>query len=162
MTQAIRDLLVWWHPFFKLTVWLTTDSPLSSFWSNSPGTAISPKAPHLSNTEMNITHYFLKWPIIFRVFSTLLKISTFLASKVEFWVRSSQMSLTDTLSREANAQNRILLSYVLGIGFSGECIAKTHLPWPYSKLDQVVILNKVENNRPYSKYDRKIIGHFKK
>ncbi len=27
---------------------------------------------------------------------------------------------------------------------------------------KVEILSKVENNRPYSKYDRKIIGHLKK
>ncbi len=44
------------------------------------------------------------------------------------------MSLTDTFSREANAQHR----------------------------SKVEILSKVENNRPYSKYDRKIIVVFKK
>ena len=39
-----------------------------------------------------------------------------------FWVKLSQMSLTDTFSREVNAQNKILLSYVLVRLKTYECI----------------------------------------
>ncbi len=50
--------------------------------------------------------------------------------------------------------------------FEYDRLESTHLTRPYSKttllVSKVKILSKVENTPPYSKYDRIIIGHFKK